>query len=56
MHIWKEKNKITTNMVKREGRLNSVFAIASWAIEFSVCDCVMGDRLLDENNLFFIYL
>jgi hypothetical protein len=33
---------------KKEGRLNSVYVIASWMIKFSLRDCVMGDHMHDE--------
>jgi hypothetical protein len=42
---------------KKERRLNSVYVIASWVVEFSLRDCVMGDHTHDENNfLFYIYI
>jgi hypothetical protein len=42
---------------RKEDELNSVYVIASWAIEFSLLDCVMGHRPHDENNfLLYIYI
>jgi hypothetical protein len=41
---------------KKEGRLNLVYVSALWAIEFSLRDCVMGDRPHDENNFLFVFI